>query len=247
MASKNEVIQALELLLDSKHDALPSGFNKVRFVENSRAYLSEVSGLQSYNAEDVALVLFKGAVLGLDFLGRECHILTEGTVPQFQTDYKGEKKLTKKYSVRPVLDIYAKNVREGDDFREEINDGRPSIRFVPQPFNNSRIIGTFAVVLFADGGMLYETLTAEETEDIRKHYAKNPKSDTWDKSQGELYKRTALRRLCKHIELDFDADQSVAFESGSSFDFTKEPKPVRNSPFNSPEESEVLTSETDEG
>lgn len=234
---------ALDRVLDAKHDALPSGFKKTRFSENCRAYIKDYKDLQKYDSEEVALVLFKGAVLGLDFLAKECHVITEGSALRFQTDYKGEMALVKKYSVRPILDIYAKNVREGDVFREEIIEGKPLIHFNPLAFNNSQIIGSFAVALFSDGGMVYETMPAEEIESIRRNYGKNPGSDTWEKSQGEMYKRTVLRRLCKTIEIDFDAEQSLAYEAGSSFDFKSEPRLQKRSPFNPPEveESEVLS------
>lgn len=254
--TRDQVIEAVERQLESKHDALPTGFKKVRFLENCKAYLQEGSGYEKYStAEPVAEVLFQGAILGLDFLAKECHLLTREVLPKFQTDYKGEKKLAKKHSVRPVLDIYAKNVREGDDFREEIIDGKATVSFLPLPFNDSSIIGTFAVALFEDGGMIYEALSTKEIEEIQKHYGnKGQNNDTLEKSRGEMFKRTALRRLCKHIELDLDTNQMIAFESAGGFTFNQmpqAPKPAQNSPFNPPEESEVIqndrVAETDQG
>ncbi len=57
---------------------------------------------------------------------------------EFQTDYKGERKLMKQYSVRPIKDIYAKVVREGDEFEEIIEKGIPTINFRPKPFSNEK-------------------------------------------------------------------------------------------------------------
>ncbi|MNT28784.1 recombination and repair protein RecT [compost metagenome] len=152
---------------------------------------------------------------------------------QFQTDYKGEKKLAKKYSVRPVMDIYAKLVREGDDFREEVKDGQQTIQFVPKPFNDGQILGAFAVALFTDGGMVYEVMTTAEIEKTRKDYSKQANGQAWTKSPGEMYKKTVLRRLCKNIELDFDTiEQAQAFEESSDFDMNKEAKPAQQSPLN---------------
>lgn len=233
MASESIVIEHLNSLLEARHDALPSNFNKMRFVQNCKSYLPEVKGLNRHNDDgEIALLLFNGAVLGLDFLNKECHVISDNGKISFQTDYKGEKKLVKKHSVRPVQDIYAKNVREGDGFREEIIDGKPTIYFNPLPFNNSKIIGSFAVALFTDGGMIYETMTAEEIELIRKVYGKNANSSAWENSQGEMNKRTVLRRLCKSIETDMDAVQTIAFEAGGEFEFNKEPRPQQQSPFN---------------
>ncbi|MFB9330063.1 recombinase RecT [Paenibacillus aurantiacus] len=236
-----KINEALNALIDSKYDALPADFNKTRFTENCSAYVRENSELQGLSEENVAAVLFKGAVLGLDFLARECHAIIDGTKVQFQTDYKGEMKLAKKYSVRPILDIYAKNVHEGDEFREEIVEGRPTVHFEPRPFNNSKIIGTFAVALFIDGGMIYETISADEIDSIRRNYSKNSTSGTWDKSPGEMNKRTVLRRLCKTIEIDFGAEQAIAFEAGSGFEFNREARPRQKSPLVI--EPEIVTEE----
>lgn len=244
MATESTVLDNLSSLLEARHDALPSNFNKMRFLQNSKSYLTEIKDINRYKEDDIAQQLFKGAVLGLDFLNKECHVISDGADISFQTDYKGEMKLAKKHSVRPLLDIYAKNVREGDKFRESVEEGKPKVHFDPQPFNNSEIIGSFAVALFADGGMIYETMSAEEIELVRKHYGKNRANDTWDKSKGELSKRTVLRRLCKMIDIDFDAEQRLAFDDGSDFEFNKEPRQLQQSPLNI-NEIEVATDGTD--
>lgn len=247
---ETKVQETLDKILDSKHDALPSDFNKKRFSENCKVYVKGYKDVHKFSIDEISLSLFKGAVLGLDFLAKECHLIVDGAELKFQTDYKGEMKLTKKYSVRPMLDVYAKNVREGDEFREQIIEGHPVINFDPLPFNSSKIIGSFAVALFQDGGMVYESIPAEEIEEIRRNYGKNL-GDTWDKSQGEMCKRTVLRRLCKTIETDFDAEQTLIYEAGGAFEFTKQPRVRQQSPFNTPNESEVSpserTSEADQG
>jgi recombination protein RecT len=250
VAIETQVQEALDKILDSKHDALPTDFNKKRFSENCKVYVGADKDLHKYSVDEIAASLFKGAVLGLDFLAKECHLIASTVDLKFQTDYKGEMKLTKKYSVRPMLDVYAKNVREGDDFKEQIVEGRPVIHFDPLPFNGSKIIGSFAVALFKDGGMVYESIPAAEIEEIRKNYSKSL-GDTWEKSQGEMYKRTVLRRLCKTIETDFDAEQTLIYEAGGAFEFAKQARTRQQSPFNPPDESEVIqndrAAEADQG
>ncbi|MGM1048361.1 MAG: recombinase RecT [Bacillota bacterium] len=235
----------LDQLLESKREAMPTSFNKTRFLQNCMTVLQDTKGIDQCDATSVARTMLKGAFLGLDFFNKECYAIVYnenvGTKEnpkwvkgmQFQTDYKGEKKLAKKYSVRPVKDIYAKLVREGDDFREEVKDGQQTIQFVPQPFNDSRILGSFAVALFTDGGMIYEVMTTVEIEKTRKDYSKQANGQAWTKSPGEMYKKTVLRRLCKNIELDFDTiEQAQAFEDSSDFDMNKEPKLQQQSPLN---------------
>jgi recombination protein RecT len=74
---------------------------------------------------------------------------------------------------------------------------------------------TFAVVLFQDGSMLYETMSKEEIELVRDMFSKQSKGQAWTKSFGEMARKTVLRRLCKHINLDFDnIEQQKAWEDG---------------------------------
>lgn len=227
------VHQKLDTFLDEKREAMPKSFNKTRFLQNCMTVLQDTKGIEHCDAASVARTMLKGAFLGLDFFNKECYAIPYGGSIQFQTDYKGEKKLAKKYSVRPVKDIYAKLVREGDDFREEVKDGQQTIQFIPKPFNNEQILGAFAVALFTDGGMIYEVMTAAEIEETRKNFSKQANGQAWTKSKGEMYKKTVLRRLCKNIELDFDTiEQAQAFEDSSDFDMNKEPKPQQQSPLN---------------
>lgn len=228
----------LEKLLDSKREAMPTNFNKTRFLQNCMTVLQDTSGIAECSPVSVARTMLKGAFLGLDFFNKECYaIIYKGQV-EFQTDYKGEVKLAKKYSTKPVKEIYAKLVRAGDDFSEEIISGNQTINFKPLPFNNGEIVGAFAVVIFQDGTMHYDTMSTEEIEKIKVNFSRKSNktgeySKAWVVTPGEMYKKTVLRRLCKTIDLDFDTiEQQQAFEDAGDVDFNQEVKPQQNSPLN---------------
>ena len=226
----------LQSLIDSKMDAMPKGFNKTRFLQNCMVVLQDTPGIEKMSAVSVARTMLKGAFLGLDFFNRECYAIPYGTNLQFQTDYKGDKKLAKLHSINPIKDIYAKNVREGDIFEIEVRNGEQTFMFKPIPFNNGKTLGSFAVCLFKDGSIMLEEMTAEEIEQVRKLYSKAPNSPAWKNSPGEMYKKTVLRRLCKGIELEFDSiEQKEAFDEGAGVDFEKDKKPTQNSPYNEPD------------
>lgn len=219
----------LNKMLDEKQDAMPQGFNKTRFLQNCMTVLQDTKDIDKCDSQSVVRTMLKGAFLGLDFFNKECYAIAYAGQIQFQTDYKGEKKLAKKYSVRPVKDIYAKLVRKGDEFLEEVKDGQPTVQFKPLPFNDGEILGAFAVCLFEDGGMVYEVMSTAEIEATRKNYSKQANGQAWTKSAGEMYKKTVLRRLCKNIELDFDTiEQAQAFEDASDVDFNKEVQPEKS-------------------
>ena len=200
--------------LDSVSDALPKDFNKARFVQNALALVNENPNIAKYGQQKIMAGLLKGAYLGLDFYSKECYLVPYGNDLNYQTDYRGAKKLAKKYSIRPIKDIYAKLVHEGDLFEEKIIGGEQSFDFKPKPFNDGKIIGAFAVVLYTDGGMSYDTMSLADLENTRKA-SKASNSPAWKNFTGEMYKKTVLHRLCKHIELDFEnPTQQNMFLSG---------------------------------
>lgn len=221
MATNNEVALkqktfdiALMEKLDSVNEALPRDFNKQRFVQNALALIHDNPKLMEYKQNEIMTGLLKGAYLGLDFYSKECYLIPYGDQLNYQTDYRGAKKLAKKYSIRPIKDIYAKLVREGDEFEETIVNGEQGINFKPKPFNDGKIIGAFAVCLFVDSGLVYDTMSLTDLENTRKS-SKASNSPAWKNFTGEMYKKTVLHRLCKHIELDFEnPTQQNAFMAG---------------------------------
>ncbi|MFC8686365.1 recombinase RecT [Brevibacillus porteri] len=230
--------QKLDTFLEEKREAMPKSFNKTRFLQNCMTVLQETKDIEMCNPASVARTMLKGAFLGLDFFNKECYaVVYKGSV-EFQTDYKGEVKLAKKYSTKPVREVYAKLVREGDEFAEEIISGNQTVNFKPKPFNNGEILGAFAVVNYMDGTMSYDTMSKAEIEKIKENFSRRSKqsgeySKAWVVTPGEMYKKTVLRRLCKNIDLDFDTiEQRQVFEDAGDVDFNQEVKPAQQSPLN---------------
>lgn len=220
------VHKELDSSLDRQVAALPKEFNKQRFLQNCMTVMQDGnSDFTKCEPATVVRTLLKGAFLGLDFFNGECYAIPYGNQCNFQTDYKGEIKLCKRYSRNPIKDIYAKVVREGDVFEEEIVNGKQTVNFKPKLFNDGEILGAFAIVLYADGSMMYDTMSKAEIENTRQNFSKAKDSKAWKESYGEMCKKTVLRRLCKLIDLNFDtAEQCQAFEEGSEFDVKDKPK-----------------------
>ncbi|MFV0518450.1 MAG: recombinase RecT [Aminipila sp.] len=245
----------LNALIVAKASAMPEGFNQTRFLQNCMTVLQDTKNIEECQPLSIARTMLKGAFLGLDFFQKECYAIPYGVKTakgwakelQFQTDYKGETKMAKKYSIRPIKDIYAKVVRKGDGFKEEIYKGSQYITFTPLAFNNEEIIGAFAVVLYKDGGMEYETMSKEEIEAVKTNYAKTDKdgkySKAWEVSAGEMYKKTVLRRLTKKIEKDFGSIETAkAYEESSEFTIGETPESIVN-PFEQVEDVIEATAE----
>lgn len=224
-----EVHKGITESLEKQIAALPTDLNKQRFVQNCMTVLQDgQADFTKCQPNSVVRTLLKGAFLGLDFFSGECYAIPYGDKCQFQTDYKGEIKLAKKYSSNPIKDIYAKVVRDGDEFEEVIENGHQNINFKPKTFNDGEIIGAFAVCLYKDGSMIYDTMSKAEIEHTRQSFSKMPNSKAWKDSYGEMCKKTVLRRLCKLIDMNFDnTEQIEAFKDGSDFEIKpNEPKEV---------------------
>ena len=190
--------------------ALPEGFNRARFVQNCISFLNDNgSTFKEYSPQVIMAGLLKGAYLNLDVMSQEYYLIPYGKKLNFQTSYKGQIKLVKRYSTRKIRDIYAKIIREGDEFSESIVNGVQSFSFSPKPLNNGEIIGAFAVIVYADGSITYDVMNKDEIDNTRKH-SKAANSGAWKDFYSEMAKKTVLRRLCKYADIDFENAQQQA-------------------------------------
>lgn len=212
---------ALREELNIHKDALPANFNVARFVQNSVALLNNNETLSDFakkhGTAQIKAGLMRAAFQNLDALNNEIYLIPYGSALTYMPSFRGMAKMVKMYSTRKVKDIFAKVVREGDLFEETIVNGQPSINFSPKPFNDGEVIGVFGVCLFDDGGMLYETMSKAEVENCRKS-SKSKNSPAWASHWGEMAKKTVIRRLCKGITLDMDADSREFFNAGTEIE-----------------------------
>ena len=203
--------------LTAQMSALPRDFNITRFVNNSLALLNGndvlIKFMKEHGTDQIKAGLLRGAYLGLDFMNGEAYLVPYGSTLNFMPSYKGMVKLCTKYATRPINTIYAKVVREGDEFVEEIVNGQPSITFRPKAFNNGKMVGVFAVCLYKDGGMVYEVMSAADVEMCRKS-SKAQNSPAWQRFGTEMAKKTVLRRLAKSISIDMDDKLADAMNAG---------------------------------
>ena len=208
---------ALSTELTAHAGALPAGFNIDRFVQNSIALLNGNDTLikfaRQYGTDQIKQGLLRAAYLGLDVLNSEVYMIPYGSTINFVQSYKGDVKMAKRYSQRPVKDIYAQIVREGDEYSEGILDGHPTVNFKPVPFSDKPVVGAFAVCLYEDGGMMVDSMSLKELETTRSA-SKAKNSPAWQKFTTEMYKKTILHRLCKHLSIDMDANAKSAWDSG---------------------------------
>ena len=201
------MVLASEFERPSITDALPSDFNRARFIQNTVALVQESEQLSRTPQAKLVPALMKGAYLGLDFFNGECYAVPYGQQVQFMPSYKGMVKLCKRFSRRPLTDVYAHVVRDGDEFESGMEDGHEYVRFKPKPFSDGAIVGAFAVAQYADGGIKVETMSKAQLDAV-KRMSKAQSGTAWKFFAEEMYRKSVIRRLCKGIDLDMDAEQA---------------------------------------
>ena len=253
VATKDSFTVALTDKLNEVSDALPRDLNVPRFIQNAIAVTQGNETLMNFakkNSDGGRQILngmMKGAYLGLDFANSESYLIPYGNKLDFMISYRGNIKLCKKYSIRKIKDIYAKLVREGDFFEEVITNGEPSINFKPKPFNDGEIQGAFAVCLFEDGGMIYDTMSVADLENTRKQ-SKSKNSPAWSSFKGQMYLKVVLKRLCKHIEIDFDnINQTQVFQEDMAVETNIEEQVASEISENANSEEFVVAEDVTEG
>lgn len=211
MSNELGMVLISELERPSIMDALPPDFNRARFVQNTVALVQENEQLSRLPQAKLVPVLLKGAYLGLDFFSKECYAVPYGQQVQFMPSYTGMVKLAKRFSKRPLRDVYAHVVRDGDEFESGMEDGHEYVRFKPEPFNDGPIIGAFAVAQYADGGIKVEVMSKTQLDAV-KRMSKAQSGTAWKFFADEMYRKSVIRRLCKGIDLDMDAEQVRAIQ-----------------------------------
>ena len=197
------MVLASELERPNVMEALPRDFNRARFVQNTLALVHDNEQLSKMPQAKLVPVLMKGAYLGLDFFNKECYAVPYGQQLQFTPSYKGMVKLAKKFSKRPIKDIYAHIVHDGDEFESGMEDGQEFVKFNPKPFNDGPIVGAFAVAQYQDGGIKVETMSKQQLDAV-KRMSKAQSGTAWKFFADEMYRKSVIRRLCKGIDLDME-------------------------------------------
>lgn len=162
-----------------------------------------------------------------------------GNTVQFIPDFRGSRKLVKKYSIKPVDEVDSFLIRKGDELKVSIVGGVKTFEFTPIPLNNNEIIGAFAYVVYADGKVKWEQMNIDELEKARNQ-SKASNSPAWKNFTGEMYRKTVLHRLCKNVDLEFENNnQRDLFMSGNEINTERKPIEVEN-PFDEIIDSEVV-------
>ena len=205
--------------------ALPKHIPPARFQRNLLNLLMQKPEILQYDSRLVYREVSKAAALGLQLDPQlaEAYIVpvwngkTKRKEPELRCSYKGLMKLARQSG--EIANIYPGEVRDKDHF---LADEGTEKRLEHQPdYRRSRgdPVCYYAVVIYKDGTKDFEVMDMDSIYEIREKsdawraYQDGKISSTpWVTDEGEMCKKTVLRRLLKRVPQSADLAEALALD-----------------------------------
>lgn len=217
---------------------LPSHIRPERFRRNLSTAIIQHPKLLGCEPGAVFNEVAKAAALGLllDPQLGEAYLITgwskEGDVPQLRIGYRGLMKLARQSG--DVASVYAHEVCDLDNYHVELGTEKKLIHQPNFKADRGKPFAYYAVVKYKDGTTDFEPMTTREIHVIRDRSdgyrafkAGKIKSTPWSTDEGEMAKKTVLRRLLKRVPQSPELADALAAEDR---DFVDVETPSRPSP-----------------
>ena len=138
---------------------------------------------------------------------------------QLQVGYKGLKELV--YRSGRVKAIYAEvvYVKEVEANMVEIGIGlnrhlRHDVNPLKLELRTGPLALAYAVAIMSDGEKHFEFVTPDEVSK-RRNAAQSKNSPAWSGWEEEMWKKTAIKKLCKALPISIDAERAVALDDAA--------------------------------
>lgn len=210
--------------------SLPAHIKPAVFERNLVNAIMQNPSLMEFHPGLVYREVSKAAGLGLLLdpqLGEAYMVVawngkTKRKEPQLRIGYKGMCKLARQAG--DVTNIYAHEVCAKDKIECHLGAEKKLIH-VPDVFGDrGDVVGYYAVIKYADGSFDFEPMTVKQCREIRdrsdawKAYTeKRIVSTPWATDEGEMSKKTVLRRLLKRQAQSPELAEAIRLEDEAEF------------------------------
>jgi len=202
--------------------ALPRHYTPDQFTTIVRTQINRNPKLAECDQGSFLTAMITAAQMGIAPDGRGGHLIprfngkSQRMECTFQPDYKGLVALVRKNE--NVADIYAEVVYENDAFKVTKGLHRDLIHEQDPKAARGEAIGAYAVIAYKDGTHSWEWMPRADIENVRNrsdswkaHVAKG--YDTpWKTDEGEMFKKTALKRLIKLADISQETSDRLAVD-----------------------------------
>lgn len=124
---------------------------------------------------------------------------------------------------KEISQIQSQIVYSNDEFSASLG-GESSLIHRPKFFSDrGEIVGAYAIAWFADGSQKFEIMTIDEIKAIQ---SKSKSGYIWSDHFGEMARKTAVRRLCKHLPKTAELDRALTLENLADSDAGQAPDQI---------------------
>lgn len=212
------------------YSSMPAHVKPERFERNLAIALRQQPRLLECDPLLVFHEISKAAALGLllDPQLGEAYLIaandwkTKSMVPQLRVGYRGLIKLGRQSG--EIEMIYSHEVCRNDEFRCVLGDEK-SLKHIPNLMEDRGDVGAYyAVVKFKDGATDFEVMPLRDIHTIRDRSDGwrafrdgKIKSTPWSTDEGEMAKKTVIRRLMKRLPQSPDLADALRIEDEADF------------------------------
>jgi recombination protein RecT len=195
--------------------ALPPHIKVEKFQRVVISAIQQNAQLLECNRKSLFAASMTAAQLGLytdGFLG-EAYLVPYKKNVQFQPGYRGIVKLARQSG--ELANISCHVVYENDYFDYELGDNE-SITHRPTLGERGAMQYVYAIAKFKDDAVQRVVLTKQDVMKIKKSsQAADSKYSPWHTFEEEMWKKTAIKRLCKMLPLNTDLQNAIALSDQS--------------------------------
>ena len=156
---------------------------------------------------------------------------------QLQVGYRGMAELV--YRGGKVYDIDPQVVHEGDEFEYSLGL-QPVLRHVPSD-GEGTLTHAYAVARYTNGQSKFVVLTREEVLKIKA--ASKGRGGPWVDWESEMWKKSAVRRICKSLPMSTALERAIARDDAVSTGTIEDAEVIDSEPL--PSKSERMAEELD--
>ena len=191
---------------------LPKHMTPERMCRIAVQTISKSPQLQKCTPQSLVAAIVEASSLGLEIDVRgQAYLVPYGRDVTLIPGYKGLMDLA--YRSGRVANIYAETVCENDTFNFEMGL-EPKLEHKPNLEERGQLRAVYAVARLKDADPVFVVLGKSEIEKI-KRASKASNNGPWKSWEEEMWKKTAIRRLCKYLPLSPEMQRAIAIDEAA--------------------------------
>lgn len=206
------VANLLAMNMKAIQSCLPKHMTPERMCRIALQTIQRTPQLMKCTPESLVAAIVEASSLGLELdLRGQAYLIPFGKEVTLIPGYKGLMDLA--YRSGRVTNIYAEVVCENDQFTFSLGLA-PKLEHTPNLEERGTLKAVYAVARVKDTDPVFVVLGKSEIDKIRK-VSKTPDPSPWSQWEEEMWKKTAIRRLCKYLPLSPEIQKAIALDEAA--------------------------------